>query len=128
MQTIVRYGTRDLGKAKTFYDGIAAVLGARCVTETPKVLGYRGSQGGMFLVGLPFAGEATAGNGTQVSFSASSKEMVDAVHARALELGGSDEGAPGPRGPEGYSFYACYFRDLDGNKLSAIAMPQQPGT
>ena len=38
------------------------------------------------------------------------------VHAKALELGGSDEGAPGKRGP---GFYFSYFRDLDGNKLCA---------
>ena len=37
------------------------------------------------------------------------------MHARALELGGTDEGAPGERWP---GFYAGYFRDLDGNKLN----------
>ena len=39
--------------------------------------------------------------------------------ARPLQLGGKDEGAPGPRG-EG--FYAGYFRDLDGNKLNFFYM------
>ena len=48
-----------------------------------------------------------------------SKEAVDAFYARALELGATDEGAPGPRG-EG--FYAGYFRDLDGHKLNAFFM------
>jgi predicted lactoylglutathione lyase len=37
------------------------------------------------------------------------------MHQKALELGGTDEGAPGPRGP---GFYIGYFRDLDGNKLN----------
>ena len=46
-------------------------------------------------------------------------DKVDAVHARALELGGSDEGAPGLRFG---NFYAGYFRDLDGNKLNAFCM------
>ena len=45
-----------------------------------------------------------------------SRDEVDRLHARALALGGSDEGAPGQRS-EG--FYAAYFRDLDGNKLNA---------
>jgi predicted lactoylglutathione lyase len=48
------------------------------------------------------------------------RDKVDAVHAKALELGGADEGAPGPRGDSG--FYAGYFRDLDGNKLNAFTM------
>ncbi len=52
-----------------------------------------------------------------VALRAPSKELVDALHARALELGGQDEGAPGPRGD---GFYAGYFRDLDGHKLNAF--------
>ena len=44
-------------------------------------------------------------------------EAVDAFYAKALELGGTDEGAPGDRGG---IFYAGYFRDLDGNKLNAF--------
>src|SRR3546814_4647665 len=45
--------------------------------------------------------------------------QVQRLHAIALAHGGSDEGAPGPRG-EG--FYAGYFRDPDGNKLNAFVM------
>ncbi|MFT3967724.1 MAG: VOC family protein [Sphingobium sp.] len=120
MLNIGRYGTRDLDKARTFYDAIAEILGARRVTDTPKVAGYKGPEGGMFLIGIPFEGEATAGNGTQLGFQVASRDIVDALHAKALELGGKSEGAPGERGPEGHKFYACYFRDLDGNKLNAI--------
>jgi predicted lactoylglutathione lyase len=71
-------------------------------------------------VTIPFDKQpATAGNGNMVALAASSREQVDRLHARALELGGSDEGAPGQRW-EG--FYAAYFRDLDGNKLNACYM------
>jgi len=66
----------------------------------------------------PFDGKpATVGNGVMVALAAASKAQVDAIHAKALALGGADEGAPGPRGP---GFYAGYFRDLDGNKLNAF--------
>ena len=47
------------------------------------------------------------------------KENVEGMHAKALELGGSDEGAPGARTG---TFYGGYFRDLDGNKLVAFVM------
>jgi predicted lactoylglutathione lyase len=47
-----------------------------------------------------------------------SSEKVDRLHAKALELGASDEGPAGPRGDSG--FYAGYFRDLDGNKLNVF--------
>jgi predicted lactoylglutathione lyase len=52
-----------------------------------------------------------------VALRVDSKATVDALHRKALELGGTDEGAPGPRGD---GFYAGYFRDLDGNKLNAF--------
>jgi predicted lactoylglutathione lyase len=55
-----------------------------------------------------------------VAFQVDSKEIVDAVHQKALELGGVNEGAPGPRPADGNVYY-CYFRDLDGNKICAYA-------
>jgi predicted lactoylglutathione lyase len=39
---------------------------------------------------------------------------VDKIHARALESGATDEGAPGQRMD---GFYGGYIRDLDGNKI-----------
>ena len=55
-----------------------------------------------------------------VALAMDSTEKVDSFHAKALELGAADEGAPGSRGDGG--FYAGYFRDLDGNKLNAFCM------
>jgi predicted lactoylglutathione lyase len=55
-----------------------------------------------------------------VALIVDSREKVDALHRKALELGGTDEGAPGPRGSD--NFYAGYFRDLDGNKLNVFYM------
>ena len=51
-----------------------------------------------------------------------SKKKVDDLHAKALSLGGKDEGAPGDRGG---GFYAAYFRDPDGNKLCFFTMGGQ---
>jgi catechol 2,3-dioxygenase-like lactoylglutathione lyase family enzyme len=118
MLSVARYGTRDLARAAAFYDELAALLGARRVIDRDEVKAYKGAGGGMFLIGIPLAGEPTLGNGTQMGFRADSRATVDGVYARALELGGTCEGPPGVRGPEGVqAFYAAYFRDLDGNKL-----------
>jgi predicted lactoylglutathione lyase len=74
---------------------------------------------GMLAVCTPYdEGRASVGNGVMVALTAEAREGVDRLHAKALELGGSDEGAPGPRGDGG--FYGGYFRDLDGNKLCAF--------
>lgn len=53
------------------------------------------------------------------AFSFDSRAEMDAFHAKAIELGGVDEGGPGLRGPD---WYFCYFRDRDGNKLRAFHM------
>jgi len=117
MLSVARYGTRDLERAKTFYDAIAKLLGAKRALERPDFVGYKGAGGQMLLIGKPYQGEATAGNGTQLGLAAPSRAAVDAVYAKALELGGKCEGPPGLRGPEENGFYAAYFRDLDDNKL-----------
>ena len=117
MLSMTRYGTNDLARAKTFYDAIAEILGAARVTDRETMVGYKGPDGNMFAIGTPLAGEATAGNGTQVVFAAPSRAAVDAAHAKALELGGKCEGPPEPRGPQEMYFYAAYFRDPDGNKI-----------
>jgi len=53
-----------------------------------------------------------------VALAVESRAKVDAIYGKAMELGGTDEGPPGPRGNSGY--YGAYFRDLDGNKLNAF--------
>ena len=77
-------------------------------------------------VGIPFDDKpATAGNGTMISLVVDSSDKVDRIHAKALALGASDEGAAGPRGDSG--FYAGYFRDLDGNKLNVFCYTPAAG-
>jgi predicted lactoylglutathione lyase len=123
MLTVARYGAKDLARAKKFYDAIAAPLGAARVRESETALCYQGASGVMFVIGLPFAGEAAAGNGTQMGFAAENRALVDEIYAKALALGGTDEGPPGVRGPDPNGFYGAYFRDLDGNKIMVYHLP-----
>lgn len=117
-----RYGTRDLERARGFYDAIAELLGARRMFDREELSAYQGPEGSMFVIGRPLEGDATVGNGSQIVFDAPNRAAVDAVHAKAMELGGKCEGPPGFRGPEELGFYAAYFRDLDGNKLVVAKM------
>ena len=117
----VTLGTNDLVKGAVFYDGIAKELGVGRFMEAEGFIAW-GEAGGGAGLGLtrPFNGDAaTVGNGVMVALGAKDRAQVDRIHALALRLGGTDEGAPGARG-EG--FYAGYFRDLDGNKLNVFVM------
>ena len=114
-------GTNDLKRAAGFYDELLAVLGAKRAMELETFIAWASAPNTpMVSIIKPFDGKpATVGNGVMVALAASSKAQVDAIHKKALALGGKDEGAPGPRGD---GFYAAYFRDLDVNKLNAFFM------
>jgi catechol 2,3-dioxygenase-like lactoylglutathione lyase family enzyme len=111
-------GSNDLARAKTFYDALLAPAGITTLFDHPSG-GRVYGRDGAFVFGVlgPYDGRpATVGNGGMISFRCGSREEADAFHARALELGGADEGAPGYRAP---AYYMSYFRDPDGNKLCA---------
>jgi predicted lactoylglutathione lyase len=120
MLSITRYGTKDVARAGAFYDEIAGMLGASRINTMPNMIVYKSAESAMFIIGEPFEGEATAGNGTQIGIAAPTRAVVDAVHAKAIELGGKCEGKPGIRGDDPDGFYGAYFRDLDGNKLTVF--------
>ncbi len=115
----VTLGTNDLARATKFYDELLAVQGATRGWESEKLVQWTvGPAAPSLIVIKPADGNAaTIGNGMMVALGASSKEQVGQLHAKALALGGKDEGPVGPRGD---GFYAGYFRDLDGNKLCAF--------
>jgi catechol 2,3-dioxygenase-like lactoylglutathione lyase family enzyme len=117
----VTVGTNDLGRAVNFYGALLGELGARKLWSTDRMTMFGVGQGQPTLaVCTPFDGKtASAGNGTMVALAAPSREVVQRLHAKALALGGSDEGAPGDRGN---GFFGAYFRDPDGNKFVAFKM------
>ncbi len=118
----VTLGTNDLPRAAAFYDGLLSLLGAKRAFEMDRLIGWSTGPGApMLAVAKPFdESPATAGNGTMVALAVNSPEQVDAIYKKALELGATSEGEPGPRA--GGVFYIGYFRDLDGNKLDAFCM------
>lgn len=117
----VTVGTNDLPRAASFYDKLFDAIGGQRIMEEARSIAWGfGPTAAAFGVIKPFNEKpATVGNGVMVGLSMSSTANVDSVYRLALSLGGSDEGAPGPRSD---GFYAAYFRDLDGNKLCLFFM------
>jgi catechol 2,3-dioxygenase-like lactoylglutathione lyase family enzyme len=118
----VTLGTNKYEQAADFYDQLLSVIGAKRFMESDRFIAWAVSptQPSLGII-KPFDGQAASvGNGTMISLVVDSREKVDALYNKAISLGGTDEGGPGPRGDSG--FYAGYFRDLDGNKLNAFCM------
>lgn len=118
----ITLGTNDAPRAGRFYDAVLAPLGmVRRFDELDEVgYGAPAPEPIRLWVGTPYDERpATLGNGSMLALLAPSRTAVDEFHAAGLAAGGTDEGAPGLR-PYGPHFYACYLRDLDGNKISAV--------
>lgn len=117
------YGSNDLPKAIGFYDELFKAIGVGRMMEFPNgAVAYgKAWDKPMFAIGRPENGEAASvGNGAMTALALDERSHVDALHAKAVELGGSCGGPAGVRGTEGpQAFYGAYFRDLDGNKFCA---------
>ena len=121
-QTMIGYitiGTNDFDRAVAFYDALLETIGIERLWKADAIAAWGPSREAPALcVTTPHDGDqATVGNGVMIALRVENQEAVQKLHAKAIALGGTDEGAPGPRGKGG--FYGGYFRDLDGNKLNA---------
>lgn len=118
-------GTSDFDRARAFYDTFFGALGGREVMPAPAGIVFAFASGSAVMLARPYDGQpARPGNGTMAAFKVDRSEDVASLHALALSLGGTDEGAPGPRGHFG-DF--AYFRDLDGNKLAVYCREKKAG-
>ena len=111
----VTIGTKDMEQAKSFWTKLLEPLGAKLLMDGGRIALIGEDMGKpMLAVCIPYDEKKPhQGNGNMLAFSAETREKVDALHARALELGATDDGAPGERMP---TFYGGYIRDADGNK------------
>ena len=119
----VTLGTNKMDEAAAFYDALLGTLGANRMMEAETFIAWSSGPGvpAISIIKPADGNAATVGNGVMIAISLDSDEKVDALYAKALALGGADEGAPGFRGD---NFYVGYFRDLDGNKLNGFHMTQ----
>ena len=119
----IMLGTNDLERSMAFYDALLGEMGATRRNTADRYAAWSFGDGRTVLsVTLPLDREAaSAGNGSMVALGVRTPQQVDALYTKALQLGGTCEGAPGFRG-RGQNFYAGYFRDPDGNKLNFFCM------
>ena len=117
MISYVTVGTNRFEEAVAFWDAIMPDMGAWRAYANDTMAGWgRGIGTPLLVVTKPHDQQAaTVGNGCMTAFSIATPELVDALHAKVLAMGGTSEGDPGPRGEQ---IYSAYWRDLDGNKFN----------
>jgi hypothetical protein len=118
-------GTHDMKRAMNFWGELLEPMGMKVLMDLERIayIGYD-LEHPMLGICLPYdEKEQHPGNGNMLGFNAGSRENVDKMYERAISLGATDDGPPGPRIPE-YNgvvyddvvFYGAYFKDADGNK------------
>lgn len=125
----ITLGVNDVAAAVAFYDAVLGELGINRERTGQGFAGWgREGEGGFYVTRPLNRQAASAGNGVSVSFLAPSRAAVDRFWRRALDLGGTDEGAPGLRPHYHANYYAAYVRDLDGNKIAAVCHAAEVAT
>lgn len=116
-------GANDFDRACTFYDALTGELGGKRLFPTPHGLMFRLGGGPMIMVTRPYNEQpAHPGNGTMLAINVDAQADVARIYEKALSLGGSCEGKPGPRA--GFGDFA-YFRDTEGNKIAVFWTERQ---
>jgi catechol 2,3-dioxygenase-like lactoylglutathione lyase family enzyme len=112
----VGLGVSDYQSSKAFYEQALAPLGITLLMEPVEKAAGFGKDGKPF-----FWIEALRHpiEGAHVAFGVDDRELVHAFHAAALEAGGTDNGAPGPRYYHEH-YYGAYVLDPDGNNIEAV--------
>jgi catechol 2,3-dioxygenase-like lactoylglutathione lyase family enzyme len=112
-------GVSDLEVSRRFYARALEPLG---FGEIPLTGG--GQSGVSFgppgLDDFAISEQYEVGGQVHIAFSADSREQVDAFHAAALEAGGRDNGAPGPRPEYSEGYYGAFVLDPDGHNVEAV--------
>ena len=117
MQGYSTIGTNNKEAAEIFYDGVLGQLNPIKFPANDRITMWMSKEDKSVIlaISIPYDGEqATYGNGTMKAIALNSHEEVHQMYDKAIELGATDDGAPGMRAG---TFYGAYVYDLDGNKL-----------
>ena len=121
------FRVRDLRAARRFYEAVTRPLGLAVIdnTATSFLVGQSADEPVPFLwIGTDQPAfwtdrHMTSASPLHLAFQAADRLSVEAFHAAALANGGTDNGPPGPRGPEALNYYAAFALDPDGNNIEA---------
>lgn len=121
----ISIGVRKLEAAGDFYDSVLAPLGLVRLVSREKTFGYGKTYPEFWLNSRPGLAP-NHDTGTHVCLRARDEAAVRAFHAIALQNGGADDGAPGPRQGAMTEYFGAFILDPDGNKIEAVTFPPQP--
>jgi catechol 2,3-dioxygenase-like lactoylglutathione lyase family enzyme len=115
----------DYARSKAFYEKVLAPLGIKLIMEYGEAGGFgRDTKPDFWIAKGPASFQTPEQvriiTPTHLAFAARSREEVDAFYRAALEAGGKDFGAPGPRPVYHPGYYGAFALDPDGHNVEAV--------
>jgi catechol 2,3-dioxygenase-like lactoylglutathione lyase family enzyme len=114
----VKFGVSDYAASKAFFLAALEPLGVAVVSEGAPTYGVELCGKGATSLCLFQTDEKPAH--LHLAFTAESRAQVDAFYRAALEAGGTDNGAPGPRPNYSANYYAAFVIGPDGHNIEAV--------
>jgi catechol 2,3-dioxygenase-like lactoylglutathione lyase family enzyme len=121
----ISVGVTDLARSREFYRRALAPLGMEELgpwSEDSKEVAFGPPRYDDFAIST----EYPAGAPVHIAFAADSEDEVRAFHAAALEAGGRDNGAPGPRPEYSPRYFGAFVLDPDGHNVEAVYHADEP--
>ncbi len=125
----ISFSVNNYEESMKFYDETLCLLGYQrlmmCESEHGKVVGY-GNAGELLSFEISIntvsSRDESVGKaqGFHVAFRAPSVEAIQLWYKKCLELGGRDNGAPGPRLEYHPGYYAAFIIDPNGWRIEAV--------
>lgn len=116
----VSVSVSDLGASTAFYEKLLGAIGMTKLHTSEETSGFGKKYPEFWLNPRPGFKPGDGHTGMHICFRAPSVDMVKAFHEAALEAGGRDDGAPGPRPEYHETYYAAFVVDPDGNRIEVV--------
>jgi catechol 2,3-dioxygenase-like lactoylglutathione lyase family enzyme len=112
----ITVNVRSMKDALRFYQAALGAIGMKINLEFDSAFGMGSRNEKIFWL----ARDRSASGGGHYAFRVEHREEVDAFHRAALDAGGTDNGAPGPRPDYGRNYYAAFVKDREGNNIEVV--------
>lgn len=109
-------GVSDYAASRAFFLKALEPLGVKVVHEGPSGIELSADDRVSFCLGPTEEKPARL----HLAFAARDRQQVEAFYRAALEAGGKDNGAPGPRPQYHAGYYAAFVIGPDGHNLEAV--------
>ncbi len=112
----ISVNVRDLKAARKFWSAALGAVGMKINADFGDAFAMGSKKEKILWLSRD---KQSSGHG-HYAFRVNRRDEVDAFYSAALEAGGVENGAPGPRPDYGRNYYAAFVKDREGNNVEVV--------